>query len=112
VHRSGQSRRQHLRRSQHPLQRPDRQHHGRQDAWHAPEEVDNGSWDALGEIANMIAGNFKGKLDGVGNRCLLSAPTIIIGNDYETRSLAPRNTIELTFEFERKPLWVTLELHQ
>jgi chemotaxis protein CheX len=77
-----------------------------------PEEVDNDSWDALGEIANMIAGNFKGKLSGVGNHCMLSVPTIIVGSDYETRSMAAGNTIEAIFEFEQKPLWVTLELHE
>ena len=77
-----------------------------------PEEVDNDSWDALGEIANMIAGNFKGKLSGVGNHCMLSVPTIIVGTDYEARSLTGGNTIELIFEFESKPLWVTLELHE
>jgi chemotaxis protein CheX len=77
-----------------------------------PEEVDNDSWDALGEIANMIAGNFKGKLSGVGNHCMLSVPTIIVGSDYETRSLAGGNMIEAIFEFEKKPLWVTLELHE
>jgi chemotaxis protein CheX len=77
-----------------------------------PEEVDNDSWDALGEIANMIAGNFKGKLSGVGNHCMLSVPTIITGTDYETRSLGASNTIEIIFEFEDKPLWVTLELNE
>jgi len=77
-----------------------------------PEEVDNDSWDAPGEIANMIAGNFKGKLSGVGNHCMLSVPTIIVGSDYETRSLGGGNMIEVVFEFEGKPLWVTLELHE
>ena len=77
-----------------------------------PEEVDNDSWDALGEIANMIAGNFKGKLSGVGNHCMLSVPTIIVGSDYETRSMAAANMIEAIFEFEQTPLWVTLELHE
>ena len=77
-----------------------------------PEEVDNDSLDALGEIANMIAGNFKGKLSGVGNHCMLSVPTIIVGSDYETRSLAGGNTIEVIFDFEQKTLWVTLELHE
>lgn len=75
-----------------------------------PEEVDNDSWDALGEIANMIAGNFKGKLSGVGNHCMLSVPTIIVGTDYETRSVTGGNMIEVIFDFEQKPLWVTLEL--
>jgi len=77
-----------------------------------PEEVDSDSWDALGEIANMIAGNFKGKLSGVGNHCMLSVPTIIVGTDYESRSLAGGNTIESIFDFEKKPFWVTLELHE
>jgi chemotaxis protein CheX len=77
-----------------------------------PEEVDNDSWDALGEIANMIAGNFKGKLSGVGNHCMLSVPTIIVGSDYETRSVAAANMIEAIFEFEQTPLWVTLELNE
>ena len=76
------------------------------------EEVDSDSWDALGEIANMIAGNFKGKLSGVDNHCMLSVPTIIVGTDYETRSLTGGNMIEVVFEFEKKPLWVTLELHE
>lgn len=77
-----------------------------------PEEVNNDSWDALGEIANMIAGNFKGKLSGVGNHCMLSVPTIIVGSNYETRSLTGGNAIELIFDFESKPLRVTLELHE
>lgn len=77
-----------------------------------PEDVDSDSLDALGEIANMIAGNFKGKLSGVGNHCMLSVPTIIVGNDYETRSMSGGNSIETVFDFEKNPLWVTLELHE
>ncbi len=77
-----------------------------------PEEVDNDSWDALGEVANMIAGNFKGKLSGIGNHCMLSVPTIIVGSDYRTRSLAGGKTLEAVFDFDSKPLWVTLEFHE
>jgi chemotaxis protein CheX len=76
-----------------------------------PEEVDSDSCDALGEVANMIAGNFKGKLSGIGNHCMLSVPTIITGSDYKTRSLGPGKTLEAIFDFDNKPLWVTLELH-
>lgn len=76
-----------------------------------PEEVNDDCWDALGEIANMVAGNFKGKLSGVGNHCMLSVPTIIVGKDYQARSLTAGNAIEVIFEFENRPLWVTLELH-
>lgn len=77
-----------------------------------PEEVDDDSWDALGEIANMIAGNFKGKLSGAGNHCMLSVPTIIAGTNYETRSFGGGDRIEVVFNFEDKPLWVTLEVHE
>ena len=73
------------------------------------EEVDNDSWDALGEIANMIAGNFKGKLSGVGNHCMLSVPTIITGTDYETRSIT---TDMLEAIFELRDIFCTLELHE
>jgi chemotaxis protein CheX len=77
-----------------------------------PGEVDNDCWDALGEIANMIAGNFKGKLSGAGSHCMLSVPTIIVGSDYQTRSPAGGTMLEATFDFEKQPVWVTLELHE
>ncbi len=77
----------------------------------SPEQIDNESWDAMGEIANMIAGNFKA-FCCVGNTCMLSVPTIIVGSDYESRSLMASNVIELACEFEKHPLWITLELHE
>ncbi len=77
-----------------------------------PEDVDSDCWDALGEVANMIAGNFKGKLSGVGNHCMLSVPTIIVGSDYEARSISGGNTIEVVFEFEKQSLRIALELHE
>ncbi|MDR3764978.1 MAG: chemotaxis protein CheX [Acidobacteriota bacterium] len=77
-----------------------------------PDQVDNDCLDALGEIANMIAGNFKGKLSGVGNHCMLSVPTIIVGSDYHTHSVADGNSIEANFEFEQLPMCVTLEMHE
>jgi len=38
-------------------------------------------------------------------------PTIIVGTDYERRSLAAGNTIEAAFDFEKSPIWVVLEVH-
>ena len=32
-----------------------------------PQQADEHMWDALGEVANMIAGNFKNKLTGMGD---------------------------------------------
>jgi CheY-specific phosphatase CheX len=76
------------------------------------DQVGSDSLDALGEIANMIAGNFKSKLSGIGNHCMLSVPTIIVGTDYETRSLADGHTLETCFNFEDLPLSITLEHHE
>ncbi|PYV63634.1 MAG: hypothetical protein DMG95_06405 [Acidobacteria bacterium] len=53
----------------------------------APETAAEHAWDALGELANMIAGNFKNKLNGASDRCMLSIPTVITGADYTFRSV-------------------------
>src|SRR5258708_26089880 len=37
-------------------------------------------WDAMGEICNMVAGNFKNKISGLGDGCMLSVPTVITGS--------------------------------
>jgi Chemotaxis phosphatase CheX len=42
-----------------------------------PGEIGREGCDAFGEICNMIAGNFKNKISGLGNGCMLSVPTII-----------------------------------
>ena len=44
--------------------------------------------DALGEICNMIAGNFKHKVAGLAEGCMLSPPTIITGSDYNLHAMA------------------------
>ncbi len=74
-------------------------------------EAQQESWDAIGEVCNMIAGNFKAKLSGMGNHCMLSVPTIITGGDYHMHSLADGGTVEVAFVFEDSLLWITLELH-
>src|SRR5438552_759404 len=37
-----------------------------------PKEADQQTWDAMGEVANMVAGNFKNKLTGLGDKCMLA----------------------------------------
>jgi chemotaxis protein CheX len=68
-------------------------------------------WDAIGEIANMIAGNFKNKLTGMGDRCVLSVPTVITGSDYNLRSMADTGPLEVAFLFEGAPISVAVEVH-
>ena len=37
--------------------------------------------DAMGEICNMVAGNFKNKIAGLSAGCMLSVPTVITGSE-------------------------------
>lgn len=69
-------------------------------------------WDAIGEICNMIAGNFKAKLPEIGSRCMLSVPTIVFGSNYRLRALAAKRKIDLAFCVEGAPVRLSLELQQ
>jgi chemotaxis protein CheX len=68
-------------------------------------------WDALGEVCNMVAGNFKNKISGLGDGCMLSVPTVIAGSDYSMRSSAA-NAIHTILLFEGEPLLLSLELQE
>ncbi len=78
-----------------------------------PETVDAEDQvsDALGEICNMIAGNFKNKLSGADGRCMLSVPTVIKGEEYTFRSLADGESLETIMLFGDSPISITLQLH-
>jgi chemotaxis protein CheX len=67
--------------------------------------------DAFGEICNMIAGSFKGRIAGLADGCALSVPTVISGRDYALHSLANGDRFEAVISFEGNPLSVTLDLH-
>ena len=66
--------------------------------------------DAIGEICNMVAGNFKAKLNGMQDKCMLSVPTIITGGDYQLLSVAVGDRIELPFLFDGEAVWIGLEV--
>jgi len=72
---------------------------------------DEQMWDAVGEIANMIAGNFKNKLTGMADGCMLSVPTVITGSDYSCRPLTDSGTLEVRLAFEGAPMSVELQVH-
>lgn len=76
------------------------------DADKAGEEM----WDALGEVCNMVAGNFKNKIAGLGDGCMLSVPTVITGDDYRLHSNIT-SEFHTVFLFEGEPLVFTLEIH-
>jgi|SRR6185437_4930468 len=75
------------------------------------ESVDNTSvMDALGEITNMVAGNFKSKILALADGCMLSVPTVVAGADYEMHSLADGYRTQLLFAFREHKFSVTLQL--
>jgi chemotaxis protein CheX len=67
--------------------------------------------DALGEICNMITGNFKNKLAGTDERCMLSVPSVVSGGAYRFHSLADGTSVETVALFEVGPVVVRLQLH-
>jgi chemotaxis protein CheX len=46
-------------------------------------EMNDSVKDAVGEVANMVAGGWKNKLPEVASQCLLSVPTVVTGDSYE-----------------------------
>jgi CheY-specific phosphatase CheX len=55
-------------------------------------------WDALGEVCNMVIGNFKGKTGKAGEQSVLSVPTVIHGHDYRVRPLINSSVLECRME--------------
>lgn len=67
--------------------------------------------DALGELCNMVAGNFKAKITRLADHCMLSVPTVISGTDYVMQTSEPTDTLEACFSFESGTVWITLMIH-
>src|SRR5208282_4378601 len=68
--------------------------------------TDRETVDALGEMCNMIAGNFKNKLAGTDERCKLSVPTVVKGKQYRLHSLVDGTCVETLLQFEEAPFTV------
>jgi Chemotaxis phosphatase CheX len=50
----------------------------------------------VGEICNLVAGNFKNKIAGLGEVCMLSPPSVITGDDYTVHSPLKSHTLDLS----------------
>ncbi|MHB8217538.1 MAG: chemotaxis protein CheX [Candidatus Sulfotelmatobacter sp.] len=77
----------------------------------APDKVGPEVADALGEVCNMVAGNFKNKIAGLAEGCMLSPPTVITGSDYNLHSMADSPAIEIRMLFESMPIAISLQIH-
>lgn len=76
-----------------------------------PDQIGPEGCDAFGEICNMIAGNFKNKIAGLGDGCMLSVPTVITGNDYSLHPPTDSEAINLMLLFEGMPISILLQIH-
>ncbi|MFZ3217039.1 MAG: chemotaxis protein CheX [Candidatus Acidiferrales bacterium] len=64
--------------------------------------------DALGELCNMVAGNFKAKITALADHCMLSVPTVISGDNYVLQAAEPSEALQIPLDFEGAPVWVSL----
>lgn len=63
------------------------------------DEVDGTVKDAVGEICNMLAGAWKGKLPELAANCGLSVPAVITGRDYTLHVQAPEFQLHHRYRF-------------
>ena len=71
-------------------------------------EVDDTVKDGIGEICNMLAGAWKGKVPALAANCGLSVPAVITGRDYNLRVQAPEFRLNHTYRFEGESFEVTI----
>jgi chemotaxis protein CheX len=75
------------------------------------QQGDKQMFDAIGEITNMVAGNFKNKLTGISDKCMLSVPTVVTGSNYSCRSMADTPPLQVMLIFEGAPVTIKVEIH-
>ncbi|MFZ0632246.1 MAG: chemotaxis protein CheX [Acidobacteriaceae bacterium] len=73
-----------------------------------PDEVDAMVRDAIGEIANMLAGAWKGFDPELSCGCLLSTPTVVAGTNYQLFSQRAPMRLERSYHFEEKRFTVSV----
>jgi chemotaxis protein CheX len=73
-----------------------------------PQTVDALVRDAIGEMANMIAGAWKGADPELASGCLLSTPTVVAGTNYQLFSQRAAIRIERRYAFEKRSLTITI----
>jgi chemotaxis protein CheX len=75
-------------------------------------ELDDDVNDALGEIANMIAGSFKHHLSKEGHEVRLSTPSVVSGGEYVVASGSLADTLTLQYHCYGEPFMISLVVEQ
>jgi chemotaxis protein CheX len=70
--------------------------------------VDDTVKDGIGEICNMVAGVWKGRIPELASRCGLSVPAVITGRDYQLRVQAPEFQLHHVYRFGDRRFVVTI----
>ena len=71
-------------------------------------EIDDTVKDAIGEICNMLAGSWKGKVPELAANCGLSVPAVITGRDYKLHVQAPEFRLHHMYRFDQTTFAVTI----
>ena len=71
-------------------------------------EIDDTVKDGIGEICNMLAGAWKGKVPDLAANCGLSVPAVITGRDYNLHVQAPEFHLHHAYRFEDACFEVTI----
>ena len=72
------------------------------------DEIDDTVKDGIGEICNMLAGGWKGKVPELAANCGLSVPAVITGRDYNLHVQAPEFQLHHYYRFEGAGFEVTI----
>jgi chemotaxis protein CheX len=72
------------------------------------EAIDDTVKDGIGEICNMLAGAWKGKVPELAANCGLSVPAVVTGRDYHLHVLAPEFRLHHCYRFGDARFAVTI----
>jgi chemotaxis protein CheX len=72
------------------------------------DEIDDTVKDGIGEICNMLAGAWKGKVPNLAAHCGLSVPAVITGRDYMLHVQAPEFQLHHVYRFGESVFSVTI----
>jgi chemotaxis protein CheX len=71
-------------------------------------ELDDTVKDAIGEVCNMLAGTWKGRVPELSANCGLSIPAVITGSNYHIHVQAPEFRLHHIYRFEETAFAVTI----
>jgi len=71
-------------------------------------EMDDTVKDAIGELCNMLAGAWKGRIPELSAHCGLSIPAVITGSNYRIHVQAPEFRLDHNYRFDDATFSVTI----